>query len=82
MTEIRYKVKKLPPRRLFGGIALTNKFKRIFAAAFSLVIIGTYAEAAEITVSDSQIELEENQTEFSFDINIEEDTLLPAPNSG
>lgn len=61
---------------------MTHKFKRIFAAAFSLVIMGTCAEAAEITVSDSRIELDENQTEFSFEINIEEDALFAGAEFG
>ena len=46
------------------------------AAVLSVIVMGTYAEAAEITVSESRIELDKAQTEFSFELDIEEDELF------
>lgn len=52
------------------------------AAVFSVIIMGTCAEAAEITVSENKIELEGDRTEFSIELNIEEDELFAGAEFG
>ena len=52
------------------------------AAVLSVIVMGTYAEAAEITVSESRIELDKAQTEFSFELDIEEDELFAGAEFG
>ena len=61
---------------------MTYKFKRGMAAVLSVIVMGTYAEAAEITVSESRIELDKAQTEFSFELDIEEDELFAGAEFG
>ena len=61
---------------------MAYKFKRGMAAVLSVIVMGTYAEAAEITVSESRIELDKAQTEFSFELDIEEDELFAGAEFG
>lgn len=57
----------------FGGMILNRIVKRITATLFAAAIMGTYAEAAEITVSDNKIELSKTETTFSFEMSLTED---------
>lgn len=61
---------------------MTSKFRRAFAASLAAAVIGTCAEAADITASESSIELKDGQTSFSFEIGIEEEKTFAGAEFG